>query len=84
MRPEGASNEKNRGMWETKNLRSWEHTLQKIIDVYFFIFINFKSPAYEIIIHVVQSHVEITEKHSNKHNLFSKNTSFFTYIFQTL
>lgn len=27
MRPEGASNEKKRGMWETKNMSYWEHIL---------------------------------------------------------
>lgn len=47
-------------------------------DVHMLIFISFKSTAYKIIIHVVvQNPVEVTEKHSNKQNLFSKNTDFF-------
>lgn len=58
------------------------YTVENYRDAHTLTFISFKSTAYKIIIHVVvQNLAEVTEKHSNKQNLFSKNTDFFQLVF---
>lgn len=59
------------------------YIIENCRDVHMSVFINFKSHAYKIIIHVVvQRTAEITAKDSIKQNLFLKYTGlFFACIF---